>query len=255
MTPEDRDNLIRKTVAKDLSNEEFEKFKHIYKSTGLDPLLNHIYCLPLNGRISFHASIDACRMTAERTGKYSPGKETVFEYDAKGKLISATAFVKKMTPDGTWHEIGYSAFMSEFGSSRGVWATKPRVMLSKCAEMNALRRAFPAELSGLYAEEELDQEKEKQEKTQNPKVKVENTKVEEEYKEPITEQEEIDEEKWAVLDFLCCELDDKEAEATICRGLKIDNLYEMKSCDYERVFDYLNKKLKAKRSKQEQQIA
>jgi hypothetical protein len=36
-----------------------------------------------------------------------------------------------------------------------MWSTKPRVMLGKCAETLALRRAFPAELSGIYTQEEM----------------------------------------------------------------------------------------------------
>lgn len=37
------------------------------------------------------------------------------------------------------------------------WARMPRVMLAKCAEAQALRRAFPEDLSALYEAPELDQ--------------------------------------------------------------------------------------------------
>jgi hypothetical protein len=70
--------------------------------------------------------------------------------------------VKKMTQDGTWHLVEASAEYEEYvattrdGKPTRMWAEKPRIMLGKCAEALALRKAFPAELSGVYTAEEMD---------------------------------------------------------------------------------------------------
>jgi hypothetical protein len=112
--------------------------------------------------MTIQTSIDGYRLVADRTGKYAPGQEPVFVHDAHGKLLSATAYVKKLTRDGTWHVVPATAHFEEYvqvfnGKPAGLWQKMPRTMLAKCAEALAIRKCFPAELSGLYTKEEMDQ--------------------------------------------------------------------------------------------------
>jgi hypothetical protein len=113
--------------------------------------------------MTIQTGIDGYRLIAERTGCYAPGQEPTYEYDKDGHVICATAYIKKLTKDGTWHIVSASAYLDEYcqksrdGSPSGMWANMPRTMLAKCAESQALRKAFPAEMSGVYTKEEMEQ--------------------------------------------------------------------------------------------------
>jgi phage recombination protein Bet len=159
---EQKTQLLKSTICKGINNQDFEIFLHICKRTGLDPFSKQIYAIPRGNQMTIQTSIDGYRLIAERTGKYSPGREPTFEITLDGKLVSSTSYVKKMTSDGTWHEVGATAYYDEYvqsynGKPSQFWNKMPRVMLAKCAESLALRRAFPAELSGIYTEDEMKQ--------------------------------------------------------------------------------------------------
>jgi hypothetical protein len=53
--------------------------------------------------------------------------------------------------------VSETAYYEEYNGNTPPWRNMPRVMTAKCAEARALRRAFPAELSGIYEGSELDQ--------------------------------------------------------------------------------------------------
>lgn len=154
---------------KEASAEEVGHFHNICLRTGLSPEMKQIYPVPrysteLKRYVwSFQVSIDGFRLIAERTGRYAPGRQSDYTYNDKNELISATAYVKKRTDDGTWHEVAHTAFYKEYvqftkeGKPTKFWQNMEHVMLSKCAESCALRKAFPADLSGLYTTEEMMQ--------------------------------------------------------------------------------------------------
>lgn len=161
--------LLKDTVCKGASDNDLAIFGHICKRTGLDPFAKQIYAVmrkdnKLNRHVmTVQTGIDGYRLIAERTGKYSPGREPTYAYDANGKVLSSTAYIKKQTIDGTWHEVCATAFYSEYvqtnfsGVPTSFWLKMPHSQLAKCAEALALRKAFPMELSGIYTADEMAQ--------------------------------------------------------------------------------------------------
>ena len=169
---EDKKQLLKNTICKGATDDELELFIHACKRNGLDPFMKQIYSVKRPERqkdgtykdvMTIQTGIDGFRLIAERTGRYSPGREPTYSYDKDGKLLSSTAYIKKQTRDGTWHEVSATAFYSEYcqttreGKPTRFWANMPHGQLAKCAEALALRKAFPAELSGVYSKEEMDQ--------------------------------------------------------------------------------------------------
>jgi len=172
-------DLIRNVAAAGCSDEELAQLLILSHRTGLDPLARQIYMIKRNVKrgdrwvevATPQTGIDGYRLVADRTERYAPGREPSYQHDAEGRLVSATAYVKKLAA-GTWHEVAATAFWDEYvqtrkdGKPTAMWEKMPRVMLAKCAEALALRRAFPAELSGLYTVEEMAQ-------ADNPAITVE----------------------------------------------------------------------------------
>ncbi len=167
-------SLLRDTICKGATPDEFQMFAHVCKKTGLDPFMKQVFPVKrwdakLRREVmTIQTSIDGYRLIADRTGRYAPGREPTFVEKADGTLVSATAYVKKQTCDGTWHEVAATAYYEEYcqrfadkatGEMRPTkfWADMPHSQTAKCAESLALRKAFPAEMSGIYTKEEMQQ--------------------------------------------------------------------------------------------------
>lgn len=158
--------LIKNVFCKGATDDELALFLRTANRTGLDPAARQIFAVKrydgnTKGMVmSIQISIDGFRLIADRSGKYAPSREPSYTYDKTGNLESATAYIKKHV-GGVWHEISATAFYVEYvqktkeGKPNAMWAKMPRLMLAKCAESLVLRRAFPAELSGLYTADEM----------------------------------------------------------------------------------------------------
>ncbi|MFZ9885830.1 MAG: RecT family recombinase, partial [Ilumatobacteraceae bacterium] len=138
-------------------------FLAICQRTGLDPFSRQIFFVKRGGVGQTTLSIDGFRLVAERTGKYC-GQAGPFWCGDDGEWRDV--WLKNEPPaaakvgvyrDGFKEPLWAVANFSAYNANSPIWRKMSALMLAKCAESLALRRAFPMELSGLYSQEEMDQ--------------------------------------------------------------------------------------------------
>jgi phage recombination protein Bet len=171
---DDQLDLIKRTVLRpskrEATDDELALLAHQARRTGLDPLARQIYGIyrydnRAGGEVmTIQTSIDGFRLTAQRSGRYlgqtpaywcGPDLKWHEVWNQKGNPVAAKVGVYvKGAPEPTWAVAKFSGYADERSY---IWKSMPDVMLAKCAEALALRKAFPAELSGLYTSDEMDQ--------------------------------------------------------------------------------------------------
>jgi phage recombination protein Bet len=144
-----------------------EAFAQTIQRTQLDPIARQIYCIERGGKYTIQVGIDGARLVAQRTGEYAgqrpiewtaDGEKWVDVWLAKEPPAAARCGVmRKGFSEPLYAVATWSGYAPHFGGKLSqMWQQHGPLMLGKCAEMLALRKAFPMELSGLYIGEEME---------------------------------------------------------------------------------------------------
>lgn len=166
-------DLLRRTVAKGLTDDEFALYMTVAQRTGLDPFRRQIHAFkrfdPLLGRkaMAIVVGIDGYRHSASRTGE-DDGQRGPFWCGADRQWRdvwldpdpprAAKVFVYRRGRRRPYSAVAlWDSYVQteETGEPVAMWRKHGPGQLAKCAEALALRKAFPAELSGTHTHDEL----------------------------------------------------------------------------------------------------
>lgn len=139
-------DTLKQTVAKGATDAQFKMFIEVCRRTGLNPFLKEIWFVPAVGVM---AGRDGYLRVANENPQFD-GMETRVDRDEKNVPIKATCTVWRKDRN---HPIVCEAYYSEYKKSSGVWAQYPSAMISKVAEVLALKRSFS--INGVVTEEEI----------------------------------------------------------------------------------------------------
>jgi phage recombination protein Bet len=171
----DIDTLVQVgVIPKDTPASAISMYAKFCAESNLSPFKKQVHLVKRwtkdGDRYTIQTGIDGYRAIANRTGQYAGNDDYRFdegltEYEAvknkRNPPTTATATVYRIV-SGVRCPFSSTARWDEYvqQGKNGVspmWAKMPYLMLGKCAEALALRKAFPEEIGGVYTDEEMQQ--------------------------------------------------------------------------------------------------
>ena len=174
---------LRSTLGKSCTNQEFDLFVEYCRQVGLDPIRGQVVPLIFNAnnsakrQMNIIVTIDGQRTIASRLKDYRPDEDEpryFYNESLKNSTTNPLGIEKCIVnvwkqdrKTNEWYKVNGTAYWDEFAGVRrysnktyleGLWKTKPRVMIAKCAESQALRKGWPDQFANVFVDAEFDQQ-------------------------------------------------------------------------------------------------
>lgn len=166
LTQSDVKNFLVTGDAEKVTDKEFKLFMELCKAQKLNPFLREAYLIKFGNDANIITGKDVFLKRARANESFRGFKAGIIVQSERGIEKREGTFYLKGQENlvGGWASIyikdwdvpfDHTVALTEFNKGTATWKNMPAIMIRKVAIVQALREAFPDDLSQLYAAEEM----------------------------------------------------------------------------------------------------